>query len=347
MGKDKKPRKGDRPEGWSGNSRSHYRPFPGHPSGTTLMRIAFTREAFADLNHHARATLETEVGGVLVGQFCYDDNGDYLETRGVIPAEDTRQGASHVTFTHESWEKIHQSLERDFKGMDIVGWYHTHPGFGVEFSDMDGFIHSNFFSPAQVALVMDPIAGDTACWATIDGRQRYLDRIWVDAREVMLKVPGSRKDPDAEASGEVPQAMVERLEDLESAVSRLMHSLDQFRNVAYRFVFGTVMIIATLAVAAILYTVLTRQTERPEPPKVLQWIPVAVQVGDEEVYLGVSVNTWKIPDSLKSAHREVLQEQLEEFRKEFQKYQESLPGPESSQGGTVEPPEGEADQKDE
>ena len=36
--------------------------------------------------------------------------------------------------------------------LKIVGWYHTHPGFGVEFSEMDLFIQQNFFGgPAQIA----------------------------------------------------------------------------------------------------------------------------------------------------------------------------------------------------
>jgi hypothetical protein len=39
-----------------------------------------------------------------------------------------------------------------------VGWYHSHPSFGIFLSEHDLFIHRNFFSgPAQIAVVVDPI----------------------------------------------------------------------------------------------------------------------------------------------------------------------------------------------
>src|SRR5712675_1002427 len=40
-------------------------------------------------------------------------------------------GSTHVTFTQETWNHIHQSLERNYPKLQIVGWYHSHPGFGV------------------------------------------------------------------------------------------------------------------------------------------------------------------------------------------------------------------------
>ena len=40
----------------------------------------------------------------------------------------------------------------------IVGWYHTHPGFGIFLSGMDLFIQDHFFNlPWQVAFVYDPL----------------------------------------------------------------------------------------------------------------------------------------------------------------------------------------------
>ena len=43
----------------------------------------------------------------------------------------------------------------------MVGWYHTHPGWGVFLSGMDQFICENFFGKTlDVALVVDPCRGD-------------------------------------------------------------------------------------------------------------------------------------------------------------------------------------------
>ena len=45
-----------------------------------------------------------------------------------------------------------------FANARIVGWYHTHPDFGIFLSDYDVFIHQHFFSgPGQIALVIDPV----------------------------------------------------------------------------------------------------------------------------------------------------------------------------------------------
>ena len=62
------------------------------------------------------------------------------------------------TYTHDSWEEITRERDAEFPDLDIVGWYHTHPDFGIFLSSHDLFIHHNFFAqPLQVAYVVDPI----------------------------------------------------------------------------------------------------------------------------------------------------------------------------------------------
>jgi hypothetical protein len=60
----------------------------------------------------------------------------------------------------------------------IVGWYHSHPGFGIFLSEMDQFIHDNFFNEAwQIAYVDDPIDGDRGVFVWEKGaavRRDYL-----------------------------------------------------------------------------------------------------------------------------------------------------------------------------
>jgi proteasome lid subunit RPN8/RPN11 len=52
----------------------------------------------------------------------------------------------------------------------IVGWHHTHPGFGIFLSRHDEFFHRNFFSqPWQVALVVDPQRGELGFFQWLDG----------------------------------------------------------------------------------------------------------------------------------------------------------------------------------
>ncbi len=54
-------------------------------------------------------------------------------------------------------------------GERIVGWYHSHPGFGVFLSEHDTFIHRNFFSsPDHVAWVYDPHTDEEGCFGWVD-----------------------------------------------------------------------------------------------------------------------------------------------------------------------------------
>jgi hypothetical protein len=83
-----------------------------------------------------------------------------------------------VTFTSETWTHIHDQMDGRFPNMRIVGWYHTHPGFGIFLSDMDVFIQENFFGePWQIAFVDDPKGGDRGSFVWRGGapvREPYL-----------------------------------------------------------------------------------------------------------------------------------------------------------------------------
>ena len=77
-------------------------------------------------------------------------------------------GAS-VTYTPESWRYLNDKLAERYpdESAVMVGWYHTHPGFGIFLSGMDLFIHQNFFTQKwHVAMVLDPRARQSGffCW---------------------------------------------------------------------------------------------------------------------------------------------------------------------------------------
>ena len=122
------------------------------------------REVIRRIRQHARAHMKTEVCGVLIGgnregTICVDE---------CIPGVNAAQAGSHVTFTQDTWEHVYKIKDKEFPNARIVGWYHSHPGFGVFLSDHDIFIHENFFSSRdQVAWVYDPHSDDEGCfgWA--------------------------------------------------------------------------------------------------------------------------------------------------------------------------------------
>jgi proteasome lid subunit RPN8/RPN11 len=107
---------------------------------------------------HVFGSPDREVGGVLVGRSA-SQRGAPLVTA-AIPAVNATEAQSSLTFTQNAWEHVHRTMEADHPHDEIVGWYHSHPGFGVYLSEDDVFIHRNFFSGAsQIALVVDPLAG--------------------------------------------------------------------------------------------------------------------------------------------------------------------------------------------
>lgn len=128
--------------------------------------LTIDNEATRRIRQHARAHMKTEVCGVLIGAM---DDGE-VRVRASIEALNAAQAGTHVTFTQDAWEAIYKVKDQSYPEERIVGWYHSHPGFGVFLSEHDTFIHQNFFSsPNQVAWVYDPHTDEEGCFGWIGG----------------------------------------------------------------------------------------------------------------------------------------------------------------------------------
>ena len=120
------------------------------------LKIKCDKEIMMQIESHCFSELEVEVGGFLLGK--YDDGSS--EILAAVKAGKTRQTQTQLTFTHETWDDLHKLIDDKYPELELIGWYHSHPGFGVFLSDYDAFIqHSFFSSPHNVALVVDPIKG--------------------------------------------------------------------------------------------------------------------------------------------------------------------------------------------
>ena len=121
------------------------------------IRVECPESVLEKVIKHVNSTTDSEVGGILVGKMS---EGSTVVTA-AIPAEKASVGSANVTFTHEVWEEVLPIIDRDHPDESMVGWYHSHPGFGIFLSEYDLFIQQNFFSdPAMVALVIDPLKGE-------------------------------------------------------------------------------------------------------------------------------------------------------------------------------------------
>jgi len=128
------------------------------------------------IEKHAYSNLRAEVGGMLFGRVDEEGNTQII---GFIPALSAAAEQISLTFTHDVWADILSKGEIQFPGESIVGWYHTHPSFGLFMSDYDEFIQRNFFGKqGQIALVVDPIAGEMGWFSRSE-----LDKINLNHRE--------------------------------------------------------------------------------------------------------------------------------------------------------------------
>lgn len=114
---------------------------------------------------HVFENADREVGGVLVGRTPSDGGAPMIT--GAIPAISADERRATLTFTQDAWAHVHHTLDTGFPADEqIVGWYHSHPGFGIFLSGHDLFIHRNFFgAPSQIAVVVDPIARTEGAFA--------------------------------------------------------------------------------------------------------------------------------------------------------------------------------------
>ncbi|MFO1512097.1 MAG: Mov34/MPN/PAD-1 family protein [Verrucomicrobiota bacterium] len=312
----------------------HRRNFPGPRGAQSQLRVAIERSAHAELIAHAKESLDAEICGVLGGRVCEDDEGAFVHVEAAIRGTAANQGSTHVTFTHATWNAIHQTMERDHPQLRIVGWYHSHPGFGVEFSEMDVFIQKNFFSsPTQIALVIDPLNGNVAVCINTPRGIEYLPRYWVDGREHEGKTPALPAARTEDRSEPKPVSVDgdRKLQTVEERVGQLVLAVDDLRASLYRFLLfiGGLAALAILVVAG--YAIFYQMKERVEPPKNIGFAPVPVQIGTNTALLGVQIVKWDLPPEL-----DVMRQAVDQLRRELEQAASPMltnaPGPSVTNG---------------
>ena len=154
-------------------------------SGGAAVDILLDEAPLRAMQAHALSSLDREVAGVMVGrQPEKQPDGRYVVhvIDSIIAKHTVMHGAS-VTYTPESWRYLNDTLWERYpdESAVMVGWYHTHPGFGIFLSGMDLFIHQNFFTQIwHVAYVLDPRARTSGffCWNRQKTKVNRYDFVW-------------------------------------------------------------------------------------------------------------------------------------------------------------------------
>lgn len=132
-------------------------------------------DVFRDMEEHAASDKTVELGGVLLGGQYHDADGKaFVVITDSLRAEHFEATKGSFKFTHETWSQINRQRNEFPPELQMVGWYHTHPDWGVFLSGMDMFICDHFFNkPLDVAYVIDPCRNDRAMFQwTGNARER-------------------------------------------------------------------------------------------------------------------------------------------------------------------------------
>ncbi|MFA6049434.1 MAG: Mov34/MPN/PAD-1 family protein [Candidatus Micrarchaeia archaeon] len=109
--------------------------------------------------HFGRAAQNRlEAMGLLVGKFCVHNGRPWVLCEDYITADNLATSVS-VKFTRDSFQYLAGEFRAKRAGPQtvIVGWAHSHPGYGCFLSATDVSTQEKFFShPQSIALVIDP-----------------------------------------------------------------------------------------------------------------------------------------------------------------------------------------------
>lgn len=105
---------------------------------------------------HGRAGIPLEVMGLMLGEFVDDF------TIKVVDVFSMPQSGSSVTV--EAVDPVYQTqmmelLNKTGRNETVIGWYHSHPGFGCWLSNVDMSTQSSFeqLNKRSIAVVIDPV----------------------------------------------------------------------------------------------------------------------------------------------------------------------------------------------
>ncbi len=156
-------------------------------AGGAAVDILLDEAPLRAMQAHALSSLDREVAGVMIGrQPEKQPDGRYIvHIIDSVAAKYTVMNGASVTYTPESWRYLNDTIWERYPDDTavMVGWYHTHPGFGIFLSGMDLFIHQNFFTQIwHIAYVLDPRARTSGffCWNRQKTKVNRYDFAWPD-----------------------------------------------------------------------------------------------------------------------------------------------------------------------
>ena len=126
------------------------------PSPDCAEKVHVSSLALLKMLKHGRAGVPMEVMGLMLGQFVDDYTINCVDVF-AMPQNGTGVSVEAVDPVFQT--KMLDMLKQTGRPEMVVGWYHSHPGFGCWLSGVDMNTQSSFeaLNARAVALVVDPI----------------------------------------------------------------------------------------------------------------------------------------------------------------------------------------------
>uniref|UniRef100_A0A915BRI9 MPN domain-containing protein n=1 Tax=Parascaris univalens TaxID=6257 RepID=A0A915BRI9_PARUN len=125
-----------------------------HPDTSETVYISSL--ALLKMLRHGRAGVPMEVMGLMLGEFVDDYTVNVVDVF-AMPQSGTGVSVEAVDPVYQT--KMLDMLNRVCRAEMVVGWYHSHPGFGCWLSSVDVATQKSFeaLSERAIAVVVDPI----------------------------------------------------------------------------------------------------------------------------------------------------------------------------------------------
>ena len=114
------------------------------------MSLILSRALYDDLRAHGEATYPNECCGILLGRA----DTDAIRVTTLIPAGNTRTDSAHNRYHIAPEELIAAQRQARNSGLDIVGFYHSHPDHPAQYSTTD-FAEAHWFGCAYVITAVE------------------------------------------------------------------------------------------------------------------------------------------------------------------------------------------------
>jgi proteasome lid subunit RPN8/RPN11 len=109
------------------------------------MSLQLSQQLYDELRAHGEETYPHECCGIMMGK----TSGEDIQVAGLIRAGNTRTDSAHNRYNIAPQELIKAQREGRKAGLDIVGFYHSHPDHPAQWSQTD-FAEAHWFGCAYV-----------------------------------------------------------------------------------------------------------------------------------------------------------------------------------------------------